>query len=148
MPNLKFLILFQRADAFIDQRFQRPGFRPRMLSYFLIEKVPKERSFFLRQIRQFFEDFLNSHVIRCFHFRSVTGCACERVLDPSFAMSRRCHPPELKYVPAIFQLRTVERLTSIATANSLVLTSVSSKWPLFPIVGRNDLDRNPTQKKL
>jgi hypothetical protein len=54
MPNLEFLILFQRADAFIDQRLQGPGFRPRMLSCFLIENVPKQPSFFLRQVRQFF----------------------------------------------------------------------------------------------
>lgn len=72
MPKLEFLILFQRADAFIDQRLQRPGFRPRMVSYFLIENVPEQPPFFLRQVRQLFEDFLNSHVRpRC---EGVGGC--------------------------------------------------------------------------
>jgi hypothetical protein len=54
-------MLFQRADAFIDQRLQRLWLRPRTVNYFLIEDVPKQLSFFLRQIRQLFEDFLNRH---------------------------------------------------------------------------------------
>jgi hypothetical protein len=80
MPNLEFLILFQRADAFIDQRLQRSGFRPGILSYFLIENVPKQPSFFLRQVRQFFEDFLNSH-----------GRPSKELMDAKALRSRTAH---------------------------------------------------------